>query len=201
MHRTFAIFRGSVAVPLRFGVILVVVLASRAVATETNINAMLGFKLLNHQDWQPVDEQGLLGVQVDVRPDEWPVAIAVNVMASSDYDRRTVMNVGTVDTYGGETELQLGLAGLLPLPGHTTLYAGAGVSFASALRATSTAASEREDWGYGIGGWAHAGAFWTIGAFNLGFGAGWSWVPLTLDHQEVDAGGWRFGILLGGNIR
>lgn len=169
-------------------------------ATESNFNVMLGPKLLDEDEWEPVEWQGLLGVQIDVRPERWPVAIAINMLGSSDYDRRTVMNVGTVETYGGVTELQLGLAGLLELPGHTTLYAGGGGTFVSALRATWTAASEREDWGWGAGTWAHAGVFWTIGSFNLGFGAGWSWAPVELDGREVDAGGWRFGLLLGGHV-
>jgi hypothetical protein len=172
-----------------------------AAATEANINAMLGAKILDHDDWDPVEDQGLLGVQADIRPDGWPVAIAVNVMASSDWDHRSVRGVGTVDTYGGVTELQVGLAGLLPLPGRTTLFAGAGGSFGSALSETWTAGSWRSDWGYGAGTWAHAGAFWTIGSFNIGFGGGWSWVPMTLDGSYVDAGGWRFGLLLGGNIK
>lgn len=169
-------------------------------AVEANFNAMLGAKLLEQDDWDPVENQGMLAVQVDVRPDGWPVAIAVNMVGSSDYDRRTVSNIGTVEIYGGVTELQVGVAGLLPLPGHTTLYGGGGGSFASALRATWTAASEREDWGYGVGTWAHAGAFWTIGSFNIGFGGGWSWVPVEIDGRDVDAGGWRFGLLLGGHV-
>ena len=172
-----------------------------AAATECNFNVMLGGKLLDHQDWEPVDEQGLLGVQVDVRPTGWPLAIAVNAIGSSDGDRRTVSNVGTVHTYGGVTELQVGMAGLLALPGHTTLYAGGGGSFGSGLRETWTADSDRVDYGYGLGTWAHAGAFWTIGSFNIGFGGGWSWVPMTLADQYVDAGGWRFGLLLGGQVR
>lgn len=181
-------------------VIILAVVGSLA-ATEVNLNAMLGAKLLDHDEWSPVDDQGMLAVQVDVRPDEWPVAIAVNMVGSSDYDRRTVANVGTVETYGGVTELQIGLAGLLALPGHTTLYAGGGGSFASAVRQTWTASSERSDWGYGVGTWGHVGAFWTIGSFNIGLGGGWSWVPLELDQRDIDAGGWRFGLLLGGNLR
>ncbi len=170
-------------------------------ATESNFNVMLGAKLLDHDEWAPVDVQGMLAMQIDVRPEGWPVAIAVNMVGSSDYDRRTVMNVGTVETYGGVTELQLGVAGLWALPGHATGYAGGGGTFASALRETWTAASDRADWGYGVGTWAHVGVFWTIGSFNIGVGGGWSWVPLELDDQNVDAGGWRFGLLLGGNVR
>lgn len=170
-------------------------------ATEINLNAMPGFKVLKSDDWEPLDQQGMLAVQFDVRPESWPVAIAVNAVASSDYDRRTVQNIGTVESYGGVTELQVGLAGLLALPGNTTLYLGGGGSFASATHVTWTASSERTDWGYGIGTWAHAGAFWTIGSFNLGAGAGWSWVPLELDDRDVDAGGWRFGLLLGAKLK
>lgn len=169
-------------------------------AVESNFNVMLGPKLLDEGDWEPVEWQGLLAAQIDIRPGDWPVAIAINMVGSSDYDRRTVMNVGTVETYGGVTELQLGLAGLLEIPGHTTLYAGGGGTFVSALRATWIAESEREDWGWGVGTWAHAGAFWTIGSFNIGLGGGWSWAPVELDGRDVDAGGWRFGILLGGHV-
>lgn len=169
-------------------------------AVEVNLNAMPGVKLLERDDWDPLETQGMLAVQVDVRPDGWPLAIAVNAVGSSDYDRRTVTNVGTVETSGGVTELQVGVAGLLALPGHATLYLGGGGTFASAVRETWTASTERADWGYGVGTWAHAGAFWTIGHFNIGAGAGWSWVPLELDHRDIDAGGWRFGLLLGANL-
>jgi hypothetical protein len=185
---------------LLFRALIALVVVCPLSATEVNLNAMLGVKLLEHDEWKPVDAQGLLAVQVDVRPDNWPLAIAVNVLGSNDYDRRTVTNVGTVETYGGVTEFQVGLAGLLALPGHTTLYAGGGGTFASALRQTWTASSERSDWGYGVGTWAHAGAFWTIGSFNIGLGGGWSWVPMELDDRDIDAGGWRFGLLLGGHL-
>ena len=190
-----------VIVWLRTCVLMMVMFGSVFTATEANFNVMLGAKLLAQDEWDPVDQQDLLAVQIDVRPDDWPLALAVNMVGSSDYDRRTVANVGTVETYGGVTELQLGIAGLWALPGHTTLYAGGGGTFASGLRETWTAASERVDWGYGVGTWAHAGVFWTIGSFNLGLGGGWSWVPMELDNQNIDAGGWRFGLLLGGNVR
>lgn len=169
-------------------------------ATEINLNAMPGIKLLERADWDPHQTQGLLALQADVRPSDWPVAIAVNAVGSSDYDRRTVQGVGTVESYASVTELQVGLAGLLVLPGSTTLYLGGGGSFTSATFATWTSSNERTEWGYGIGTWAHAGAFWTIGRFNLGAGAGWSWVPLELDDRDIDAGGWRFGLLLGAKL-
>jgi hypothetical protein len=180
---------------------LLLLLPGLSLATEANINAVLGGKLLDRDDWDPVEDQGSLGVQVDVRPGDWPVAIAINVIASSAYDRRTVAGTGTVETYGGVTELQLGLAGLLPLPGNTTLFAGGGASFASAMQEVWTASSERVDYGYGVGGWAHAGAFWTINRFNIGFAGGWSIVPLEIEDRDIDAGGWRVGLLLGGHIR
>src|SRR4051812_5455073 len=117
------------ALPLYLAPALLLACGLSAAATEADINAMLGGKVLDRDDWGPVEDQGLLGVQADIRPDGWPLAIAVNVMASSDWERRTVPGVGTVDTYGGVTELQVGLAGLLEVPGHTTLFAGGGGSF------------------------------------------------------------------------
>jgi hypothetical protein len=180
---------------------LLLLMASAAPAVEVNLNAMLGAKLLDHDEWDPVDAQGLLAVQMDITPDGWPLAIAVNMLGSNDYDRRSVAGAGTVETYGGVTELQAGVAGLLELPARTTFYAGAGGSFASAVQATSTRESEREDWGWGVGTWAHAGVFWTFGSFNLGAGGGWSWVPMEVDDRRIDAGGWRFGLLLGANLR
>jgi hypothetical protein len=170
-------------------------------ATEVNLNATPGVKLLERDDWDPHEVQGLVAVQVDVRPEGWPLALAVNVVGSSDYDRRTEPGVGRVESYGGVTEFQVGVAGLLALPGSTTLYLGGGGSFASAVRETWSDSTERTDWGYGVGTWAHAGVFWTIGRFNIGAGAGWSWVPLELDDRDIDAGGWRFGLLLGANLR
>ena len=186
---------------MRTCVLTIVALGSVCVATEANINAMLGTKWLDRDDWEPNELQGLLAVQLDVRPDGWPIALALNMLGSNDYDRRTVTNVGTVETYGGVTELQLGVAGLLALPGHTTLYAGGGGTFASGMQTTWTPTRERSSWGYGVGTWAHAGVFWTMGSFNLGIGGGWSWVPMEIDQRDLDAGGWRAGILLGGHIR
>lgn len=36
-------------------------------ATEINLNAMPGFKVLENGDWEPLDQQGMLAVQFDVR--------------------------------------------------------------------------------------------------------------------------------------
>lgn len=166
-------------------------------AVDVVVSAVPAVKVLEQRDWDPNEVQGELAIQVAVKPWAPPIALVANAMAAGASDHE---DDDTGDTWrdGSTGEIQLGVQLLLELPGRFHPFAGGGVTFASAEQQIETASSVRSDGGWGVGGWASAGAFWTIRRFVLGGQVGWSSAEVDLGPRTVDAGGWRFGVILGG---
>ena len=74
-----------------------------------NINMFLGQKNLDKDDWEPVEEQGEFGIEVDFREKDWPVNIAIDVLASSDDQSIIDPFFGQVDLEGKTTEFNIGI--------------------------------------------------------------------------------------------
>ena len=47
-----------------------------------NINVLLGAKALDNNDWEPADEQGEFGFEIDFREKSWPVNIAIDLLGA-----------------------------------------------------------------------------------------------------------------------
>lgn len=64
--------------------------SANANAWTGNVNAFLGQKTLEENDWAPLDKQGEFGVLVDFRQPDWPVSIALDFLGSYDEATGTV---------------------------------------------------------------------------------------------------------------
>lgn len=73
-----------------------------------NINVFSGSKSLKQSDWEPVEDQGEIGVKVDFKPEGFPVNLAVDLFASSDEKDEYDPFLGNITLKGSTSELAFG---------------------------------------------------------------------------------------------
>ena len=159
-----------------------------------NINAFMGLKTLDSNDWMPeFQEQAEGGILFDIQKREWPVCIVVESMYSMGEDV-----VNGIDIEVATTELFLG-AGKTWSPNSTIRpYVRAGINFASAEEKASsgyiTLSANESGIGYALSG----GVYWTISQhFNLGLGVRYSKATIDFSGIDIEAGGTHSGLILG----
>jgi hypothetical protein len=157
-----------------------------------NANLFLGQKKLNKNDWDPADKQAEAGLLFDFRPVEWPVSIAIDLLASEDK-----VTVAGLKIKASTTEADLGLRKIWEISGSSIRpYIGGGVAFVNAkLKERNTNVSIDDN---GTGYWLDGGAYWTFNeSFNLGLELRYSNADVTLLGSNVKAGGTHAGVVLG----
>jgi len=177
--------------------ILAMAAATSPAFAEGNANFVLGGRWLGEDDWEPVEEQGVIGVTVDFGKDDWPVNLAAGLMLSAKEEE-----VGPFDVTGSIAELSFGVLKTWKKgsDGRVRPFAGGGLSFLTAEIDVDVpgggSASEDDSSGaiYGQGG-----VYWRIGSrFNIGgdvrisFGS-----DLEAAGIEGDADYFQLGLLLG----
>jgi hypothetical protein len=161
-----------------------------------NVNAFVGGKILDHEDWDPVDGQGAFGVEFDMQHHSWPVALAVNVLGSGGRHQNDDTNVTTSGSTG---ELQLGVRKTWDTPGMLRFSIAGGLDLVSAATKVETPSSTTKDDGGGAGFWISGDIHWTIARhFNIGPQVGFSAAKVELTNRDVQAGGIFIGLLVGG---
>ena len=158
-----------------------------------NINFFLGAKVLDEDDWEPVDEQAEIGFLLDFKGKSWPVSIAVDLLGSYAED-----DVYGVDIEGSTAELCFGVRKIWDSFEHVRPFIGGGIAFI-------WAEVEGERWGFSVsdddtatGYWIGGGVYWTLAEhFNIGFDVRWSKAEVTLFDVDGEAGGSHVGFLLG----
>ena len=55
---------------------------SFALAGTGNVNFFLGAKILDDDEWAPLEDQGEIGVEVTFGGNDWPIHIAIDVFGS-----------------------------------------------------------------------------------------------------------------------
>jgi len=137
-----------------------------------NINVLLGQRNLEENDWKPVHEQALLGVEADFKGKNWPVSLLLGFSGSKEDDNAILINgfnVSNAKLEGSTREFFVGARkyffpgdGLMP-------YLNGGISFIKAKIAGSIA-------GFGLSGddsstglFFGGGAIYRFGSFNIGF--------------------------------
>jgi opacity protein-like surface antigen len=158
-----------------------------------NVNAFLGQKTLDKDDWEPADEQAEFGVLVDFKPREWPVSIAIDLLASVDE-----VIVAGVTLEASTSEFDVGIRKVWQVAGSSIRpYIGGGIAFVGAeIKETSFTNISVDDSGTGI--WLNGGVYWTLGQnFNLGLQLRYSQADVTFFGTEVEAGGNHVGVIAG----
>jgi len=179
-----------------FWIAVLVLIASPALAETTgNINIFLGSKTLDSNDWSTsFQDQDEFGILFDVRGENWPVNLAIDLLGSSkqiDY----VDGYTTVST----SELDFGARKIFNIVGTPVYpYVGGGLGLMSARVEDAYyyyGSYIYEDTGFGV--WLDGGAYVTLGQFNLGLDLRYSQADVTVAGNKVNAGGSHAGILLG----
>ncbi len=167
--------------------------SANAIAWTGNVNAFLGQKTLDKDDWVPADEQAEFGVLVDFKQSEWPVSIAIDLLASVDE-----VTVAGVTVEASTTEFDVGVRKIWEVSGSSIRpYIGGGIAFVGAeIKETSFTNISVDDNGTGI--WLNGGIYWTLGqSFNLGLDLRYSQADVTLFGIDAEAGGTHAGVILG----
>ena len=158
-----------------------------------NVNFTLGAKALDKDDWEPAEEHGEFGINVDFRRQEWPVNIAIAILGSAGDGDIEGINVD-----GATSELRFGIRKIWEPNEIMRPFLGCGLEFISAEFEASYLGSKVSDDDTGAGIWLCGGIYWTLNnSFNLGFELGYSTGEITLFDEDGDAGGGHAALLLG----
>ncbi|MCI0526224.1 MAG: outer membrane beta-barrel protein [Nitrospira sp.] len=158
-----------------------------------NVNAFLGAKSLDEDDWEPVEDHAELGLKLDFRQRAWPVNIAIDFMFSFDEEDLLGVNIE------GETfEVNLGVRKIWDQGLQVRPFIGGGISFIGAEFKGSGFGGSASDDDTAVGFWIDGGVYWTLTEhFNLGLELGFSKAEVTLFNIDGEAGGVHFGALAG----
>ena len=182
--------------------LLAIPMTPQAAQWTGNINGFIGAKMLDDNDWKPLDEHGEIGVLFDFAPTkDFPVNIAIDLLASGTNE--TYVDPffgGVVDADAYTSELAFGFRKyLMPHKAMIKPYIGAGVAIISAeieafRFSNSTTVSDDDN---DVGPWLEGGVVWTLKHFNIGFDIRYSDAEVTLFGRDYDAGGFHTGLIAG----
>ena len=191
---------------LAFSVIGPKAYAQEEKAWTGNINVFIGGKFLDEDDWEPTDDHFELGAQLDFRPVDWPVNIAVDFSHSWGEDSEYVTFydpwigwIGVdVDLEASTTEVNLGIRYIYEELPYVRPFIGGGPALVWANAEASALGIRVSDDDFGFGFWIGGGAYVTLAEhFNIGAQVRYSWAELELFDVDVAAGGWHVGGLIG----
>jgi len=173
--------------------ILIFISSTQSWATDSwtgNVNFTLGAKALDEDDWEPVDEHTEVGIHVDFRKQDWPVNIAISLLASVSEEEY----VAGYKVESSTSELRFGIKKIWEPTPTMRPFLGIGLGLINA---------ELDIEGYDIddstlGFWLTGGIYWTINnSFNLGFELGFSQGEVEAEGYDANAGGGHAALLLG----
>lgn len=170
-----------------------------AARADGNINFVYGQRSLDHDFWDPTDEQTVVGGTLEFGGKNWPVHIAAGYSKSSDKGTlNTFPILGSVDLDAEVSEWSLGVHKVWKA-GMVRPYVGGGISFVSTDAKVSSALGNTSDDDDTTGVYVQGGVFWRLGEwFNLGFDARLlEGTDVTLFDMDGDADYWQVGALVG----
>ena len=188
-----------------------IAMPSVASAGPGYVNFLLGQKIFDSEDWDPIDKQTTFGAEGVFGPSTWPVHIDT-YLARASQEKTAYADDGfggTISYTADATTYEVG-AGLNKTwtRGKFYPYLNAGALMAKidvTFRQGGTSTSD-DDKGFGF--WGGGGAFYRVGStFNLGGAVRYSSADVTFNAFDtgnvsfgganVKAGGLTFGVLLG----
>lgn len=174
--------------------LLAVALASAPAFAGGNANFIFGTRSLSDDLWDPLDDQGVFGANVDFGKNGWPVNLEGGLYVSYDDDE-----IFGVDVEATITELSFGVNKTWSPHRNIHPYVGGGLTRVDAeIQVDLGGISASED-DSSIGLYGHGGVYWRIGSrFNIGgdirIVRG---TDINLAGLEGDADYEQFAILLG----
>ena len=168
--------------------------APAAAAVHGDVNFLLGQKKLEDDALAPDDEGTVLGGMLSLGGEDWPVQLAVDIVA---YGGDDVFDLGILDVGVGVRKIWRA--------GAVRPYVGGGIErVAAAVEGDFTSSFDAEGDGTGTGVWAGAGVFWRLGQrFHLGFDVRWDSAEVDIEFdsgpvlEDLEVGGVAGGVTLG----
>jgi hypothetical protein len=178
-----------------------------------NVNALMGVKMLDDDDWGDFDDQVEFGVMADFGMDSWPISLTGSLTYSydsdSDWDDNEIGNNYFYTYYAEEgttVELNLGLKKIWPVGERFNIYVSGGLAVIYGEMEITT--SDNLYWGSyydrddeddtGVGGWGSVGCYMTFARhINVGLNLGYSSAEIDMYDEDIDAGGYHVNMLVG----
>ncbi|MGB5160827.1 MAG: hypothetical protein WBQ27_06885 [Thermoanaerobaculia bacterium] len=198
--------------------VMVLVAHPTVVHAETNLNFVLGEKLLDSDDWPVGDSQGMLAFLSTFGPSSWPVQVAIDVVGSGSAQGSFFASRPEIEFHGEDIvqstfELDVGVRKIWRLD-RARPFVGGGLAVIWGRQDRAIFQPPRFDpdghWIYpelsvivseedeAPGVWVDGGIFWRMGnRFNLGLEARFSRAELGFATRDVQAGGFSLGLILG----
>jgi opacity protein-like surface antigen len=159
-----------------------------------NVNAFLGVKMLDKDDWEPLEEQSEVGILFDIGKNGWPVNILIESMYSTqdeDAGPGTENEVTTIEAIIGVRKIWAPNSTIRP-------FIGGGLCVVTGFASTEQEYVEITENASGIGFSIGGGVYWTIAQhFNLGLDARYSSAEATFNDIDSAIGGVHSGLILG----
>ena len=183
---------------------LVAALATGAFAGEGNVNLFVGQKWLDEEDWEPIEAQPELGVQLAFGPRRAPIYFALDLFyAKDDATIADVPGLGDADVEGKTIEYCLGVRKVFRRQAVMRPHLGAGALLASGeivVEAAPVGSSRVSDTNFGL--WIEGGITWRLAShLNLGLELRYSRYKLEFGtiflENELESGGYHAGALIG----
>lgn len=167
-----------------------------AAGIEGNVNMLLGMKYLEDDDWEPVEDQLLLGVMFDITPPGSPIAFAVDLLATGD-DDDYYDGYDYYETTGSTTEIDLGIRWYTP-PAVIRGYIGGGLALVNAEITVEVNGHEASEDDSAVGFFLNGGLVVTlVRHLNLGLNARYSEAEVDIAGYEAEAGGFALAGFIG----
>lgn len=175
------------------------------------VNFMLGQKLFDSDQWDPIDKQTTIGVEGVFGPATWPVSLDAYLARASKEKTAHVDDGfgGTVDYTLDATTYEVGVGvNRTWRRGKLYPYLNAGGVMAKIDVTARQAGYSASDDDKGFGFWGGGGLFYRVGTtFNFGGAVRYSSADVefnafdtgnvSFEGADVPAGGFTFGVLLG----
>ncbi len=185
MKRALTVFSLCLAVAL---------ISTPALAAEGNVNFSLGQRSLDSNDFEPVDQQTFLGVNVDWDMD-WPVNLAGGLYFSSEED-----SIGTTDVTASIIEATFGVMKTWKTNGIMHPFIGGGLGFVQVeaeIDDPLVGGFKEDDTAPAL--YTEGGVYWRLGsAFNLGVSGRFMTAPgIEIAGEKFDTTYFQVGLMAG----
>lgn len=181
------------AVVIIISLCALLVVPFRAVGAEGNewtgnVNAFLGGKSLDENDWGAVNGQVEIGTTLDFRKAAWPVNAAIDFLYSKG-------DGIFISSEGSTWELDPGIRKIFDNLGYVKPFVGGGPAIIHGEYTNGVSLGGNDT---GLGFWIDGGLYFTLGRnFNIGGEIRYSKANVTISGDDKDAGGIHYGLILG----
>lgn len=177
-------------------------LAGSQACAQTNFNVFFGQKSLSKSDWEPVDKQLEIGIEVDFKQEDWPISLALSYSQSADDGKITeyddTFGFIDVDCKSKTSELNIGAKKTWDQPSDMHPFIAGGLSYIDATGEAKALGVTVSDSDSNIGFWIGTGIYWTINnVFNFGVELKYSDASVTLLDENIKVGGFHYGLIAG----